>query len=512
MRAWVIITALLALTTMSPATAADGIPDSATLEARMDQARGPVPNAYRQVITYRGTSSSGTQTTFVRGNDEREIDNDGTFTTQSGTYKGDAWHQNENGHTVIEQPDPGEATTEATTTTVARVSTPVDAYVIATLTANGYGSKEYVDPQTFYVLRYESIRPSGTTTTVYGPRKTFGARHLAESWHVHDESTKIDTDYTLTEYAAGGITDDDVAVPDNRRTLVQFPAGQTTVTLPSKFSRDGHVYVRLDVGGRGLDFTLDSGSYSIAINGDIARQLGLTVKNAAENNVNAGGFKTGDVIVPHVKVGSLAMDDVVMSIAPEDDDDPHASVRSVGLLGFDFIAELGITIDYEHHVVTAAKFGEYVPPAIPQLRMLDIRLGTQTPFVTAQINGAVAERMTFDTGGGGTFLIFDYFARRHPEAIFDDHHGGDKSQPITFYGIGGEIDTRAYQIKDLRLAAIVFRDFVGYRVLSDKAYSSSEDGIIGIDFISFFNVLLDYPNGHIYLWPNSLGRRAMGLH
>jgi clan AA aspartic protease (TIGR02281 family) len=401
---------------------------------------------------------------------------------------------------VIDRVDANDSSNDSISTTISRVSKPLDAFVIARLTAKGFGTKEYVDPQTFFLVRSESIRASGTTTTEYGPYATYGAAHLATSWHVHNESTGTDTDYSIAEHIAENLGDDDVAIPGNRRTLVQFPDGQTSVTLPSLFSRNGHVYVRLVVNGRGLDFLLDTGSSVIAINGDVARQLGLSPKNTKQNNVNAGSFASGEVIVPHVQVGALSMNDVVMTIAPENSRTPDAAIRAVGVLGFDFIYELGITIDYEHHVVTAAKAGTYHPPDDPQLVTLNVRLGTQAPFVTAGINGAVAERMIFDTGAAGTLLIFDYFARHHPEAM---NGGTDIPASRTFYGVGGSFETHPYEVKESHLGSQVFTDIVGYRVVSSRIYSMSADGIIGTDVIKLFNVMLDYPNGRIYLWPNN---------
>lgn len=205
MKSWVVFAAFLALSCPSAASSED-ILDAATLRARVAQAAGPIPHAYHEILTHHGTSSSGTVEEFALASDYRIIKNDGTFTTQHGKYKDDAWHQNQNGHTVIDQPDPGEANVETTT-----------------------------------------------------------------------------------------------------------------------------------------------GASTITISADVAQQRGLSVKNALRNNVNAGGFASGDVIVPEVHARSLTTDEVAMTIVP-----------------------------------------------------LDVRLGDQIPLVTARINGAVAERMIFDTGGAGT--------------------------------------------------------------------------------------------------------------
>lgn len=115
-----------------------------------------------------------------------------------------------------------------------------------------------------------------------------------------------------------------------------------------------------------------------------------------------------------------------------------------------------------------------------------------------------------DPRGAGTFLIFDYFARRHPEALHDEG-AGFRVLPMNFHGIGGAFDTRSYQIASLQLANVNFRDFVGYRVTSKGSYAESADGLIGPTFLRLFTIGLDYGDSRIYLVPDADGRRAMGI-
>jgi len=80
----------------------------------------------------------------------------GPFHTESGSYNGKYWHQNDNGQTVLDQSDPQAPTPEMMTTRVTRVTrvqAPLDAYVIASLDARGYGQREYVDPVTWLADR-----------------------------------------------------------------------------------------------------------------------------------------------------------------------------------------------------------------------------------------------------------------------------------------------------------------------------------------------------------------------
>jgi predicted aspartyl protease len=488
----------------APQTArADDLPDSQTLRSRSDAAYGPVPDAYRETVDFRGTAASGTRVTYRRGADRRVVVDAGSTHTEYGTYKGDRWHENVNGHVVYDQADPGLATREAITTTVTRVRTPIDAYVIATLNAKGDGTRDFLDPTSYFVVRRETIAPNGKTVTVYDNFKAFGTRHLAAHWSIHDETNATDTDDTVRDYSAGDVADSDVATPNNRRLLVEYPAGQNRVVLPSTFEPSGHALVRLTIAGRGLDFILDTGASSITIDPGVAASLGLTITNKQQSSVNAGRFATGQAVVPLIGVGTLMMHDVAVQVVPLSWEEPGA--RDVGLLGFDFLCESGITIDYEHQTVTAERYGSYTAPTDPRTIALDARLGTQQPMTTVSVNGAIAERVIVDTGGAGPFLLFDYFKRRHPEAIPRNSIG----PPRQLGGAGGAFAANPVIVDDLTLANVHFRQFRGFEAASGSSYATDEDGVIGPTFLRFFDVHLDYPNGKIYLVPNATGLRSM---
>ena len=107
-------------------------------------------------------------------------------------------------------------------------------------------------------------------------------------------------------------------------------------------------------------------------------------------------------------------------------------------------------------------------------------------------------------------MIFDAFARKHPEALVDKGGGGD-ARSMMFSGIGGRLSTKPYQLRNVRVGPLSFNDFVIYVVTSRESYAGDIDGIVGADFLRLFTVGLDYADSRIYLVPNQAGRRAMGI-
>ena len=491
------------------AHAQDAVPDVATIRERVRAATGALPAAWRQTTVTTSSNETTTTVTHVqRGTSWREVNATPPFHSERGAANDQAWHQNDNGQTIVDQADPGLATREATTTTVRAVHSPVEAYVIATLNGGGYGLKEYVDPTTWRVLRRESVGVNGTVVTTYDDVREEGGRTFAHHWHTDNAYTHTTSDTKITAYDIAPVADADVAMPPSRRQLVTFPAGARSAELPVRFGRS-HVIVRIVVAGRGLDFLLDTGASGIVIDETVAREVGLPF-HGQHSAVTAGRYTTARTVIPEIRVGDLVMKDVAAQIVPQGWNE-SIGIKTVGLLGFDFLAELGVSIDYEKGRVTVVPETAYVAPADPHTIVLDVRIGTGQPLTTAAINGVIGERFLLDTGGAGPLLVYDYFARRHPEAIIDAHGGGARTRPLHLYGIGGEVQTRPYQLASVKLGNVNFTDVLAYRIASKGAYASATDAQIGPEFFKLFTLGLDYANNRVYLVPNTEGRKAMGI-
>ncbi len=481
---------------------AGGVPSIDALRERIVSARGTLPPRERVTVTYTSGGVTGKRVTLRDGNDDRIDVTYGPLMSSSGVYHKQAWRQNDNGETVLEQPDPGNATREVTTTTVTHVTAPLDAFVIATLNAAGDGSKEYVDPRSYRIVRFEQIRPTGTTVSAYDDFRTVAGYTRAWHWTVRDGHPENDTEYRV----AGddpSVAAPNLAIPDSRREFVEFPAGKTTVDLPVREDR-GKFIVRVEAGTRGLDLLLDTGASGIVLDDDIVRGLGLVHYGSISNPANAGRYTTTSAIVPHMSVGDLQMHDVVVRSIPHLDAG-GGDYKVVGLLGFDFIGALALTLDYEHGRVTATRPDAFAAPTGSTVYAIPVRLGTQRPLTDVTLDGALGERFLIDTGASGTMLIFDYFARRHPEAL---RSGSFVGNPLRFHGVGGTFDTKPYRVGAVRVGNVSFKDFTVYRVMSGQAYSGNEDGVIGTDLLQLFTLYTDYGNSMLYLVPNGAGRAA----
>ncbi len=462
-------------------------------------ATGVVPASETVTTSFTRNGVTGTEVSEHSGKDFRDDVSLGPIHTARGSFGGVAWRQNANGETIVNASQPAEPVNEATTSVVAHVTTPTELYVISRLTSQGHGVKEYVDPSTWHVVRLDQISATETTTTIYSDfRSTAG---FTRAWHRNssDGHAENTVDARITSDDAGPIPGDRLAIPKDARTLVAFPDGQTSVKLPVRYlDQFGKFVVRVMVGGRGLDFLLDSGASGIVIDRDVAQSLGLKEYDTYSSAANAGRYVGTTTIVPAMAIGDLTMHDVVVSTTPnlgiggED-------FKVVGLLGFDFIRSVALKLDYANGTVTADLPSNFSPPISGHRIDIDVRLGSLTPETSVTINGAVGTRFTLDTGGVGALMITDYFRRRYPDAVVDERR---QSQTMQFRGVGGGFQAKSITLAEYDIGGTPFVHSGAFVIASTTSYGRDEDGIIGPDLLRIFTVYLDYADAKIYFVPN----------
>ena len=164
MRRWVLAPlafCVLAIVSGMPAAPDSVLPDAQALQAQMDVAMGPPSGNYRETIVGTGDEGVTVSSRYRRGDDELVTRTRGPIRTSYGTYRGTDWHQDANGISVADEPDPGPVARLKTTASVQRVSSPVDAYVLTELDGSGNGTRDYVDPASYLVLRHDQIGAAG---------------------------------------------------------------------------------------------------------------------------------------------------------------------------------------------------------------------------------------------------------------------------------------------------------------------------------------------------------------
>lgn len=517
---WIVPVLVSALVpTLAPPAA---IPDAATLRERVLAARGPDPVNAAQTVTITAGGNAVAEHVYVLGSDVRITRDAGIIHEERGRFGNEQWHQNANGLTVFDGssdapvgipgvPEPPGAGT---------VRAAGGSYVVSDVDANGLGVRETIDAATYRILKMEQIGRGGTRTTEYADFAPCGSQVLPAAWTVTESGDS--TRARRSACAPGTVAAAEVAEPGVRRVLADVPGGVPT-QIPAKFVsvdfvrepfvkqmagaepytadqpvkiNSTTIIVPVSIRGHTYAFLLDSGSNSIILDTSVARALGMKLYDP-RTVYGARPHVAYQSVAPPMTIGTVRMHDVVVGVEPlRDQNGDFTSKNHVdGLLGFDFFATLGVSIDYVKKRVVVTPATMYRPPDDPQAVTIDARLASQVPEITVALDGVEAHRFVVDTGNGfGSYVVFDHFMDQHPSV------GERSSRRIPGNGLGGSFNAQPFFVRSFRLGDWEFRNFSGYSI-GAGSYPGPSDGLVGPTFLDLFTADFDYAHGRIYLTP-----------
>lgn len=432
------------------------------------------------------------------GDNSIETDIDGPFIRSFGTWHGVDWEKNTNG-VVVHTTDfaltadpfrqalssPHASSSNMRVLGVTKGADP--AIVLELKPRDALLQRRYYDAKTYLLRRIETTEYDGhTKVRTYEDYAPFHGSQVARTSAYSDGRRQNDSASHVTLLEDARTTPASAfAIPASSRPFTF--ASNTPVEVPSTFTEDG-IIVRLNVGGRGLDFVLDSGASGITIDRGTAQSLGLTLHGRNMNTI-AGDVEYSQTILPDVSVGVLHAKNLAVDVVPYTE--PVGDMKVVGLLGGDFFASGAVTVDFRNRRVTIAPQLASAPDGYAKL---PISIDDFVPMLDATFNG---KKGTFiaDLGAFATMLYPHYFAQFGAPKEDEDYDGAQF--------IGGETKTRSYRFSHLELGDYVLEDVLVRIPSNSKVDDVDYDGLVGRDILKYFTVIFDYPNRTCYLKPFS---------
>jgi len=272
--------------------------------------------------------------------------------------------------------------------------------------------------------------------------------------------------------------------------LWEFPPGRDDVVLPAHFLPNGAIIIRMTANGRGLDLLLDTGAPDI-IDASVASSL------------QDGSSPASPLVLSSVRFGDATLHDArfrVGSFYRREATD----TRIVGVLGYEFLQRAVVKIDYEHESIHLLNPSSFVVPA--GAAALALSPLNRVPVVAATVGTAKGAAFIIDTGAT-TVVVFPELARANPAEFTAQTLLKDDASSTYFrffWPVCGEIQQDPYAVSQVVVGSVGLRDWVVWKPQDTSCFQPKGlDGLIGYDFLRFFNVYVDYPMHLLVLEPNS---------
>lgn len=274
-------------------------------------------------------------------------------------------------------------------------------------------------------------------------------------------------------------------------------AGPRPVTDVKFLSLRNQVVVQVKLGGQGpFNMMLDTGTDPSVIDAALAKRLrppsDTTLhegKGAGVDPVRAFEWDMVDLQLGKVRADTVAAAGLDLSQISE-----KLGTRVDGVLGYSFLEDRIVQIDYRHHRVRIYEQS----PAMSRTESVEMEMTLDPEDPTPRFMGRIGRRdvlLLFDSGSSNSLAL-----NGSAVTALGLKSAYDRARPDSAFGYGGRAETRVGRIPSVVLGAILFENVPC--VFGVKGYGQAWDpgvaaGKIGGALMEGMVVTLDYPNQRI---------------
>jgi hypothetical protein len=272
------------------------------------------------------------------------------------------------------------------------------------------------------------------------------------------------------------------------------------ITVPfDYFNR--HIFITLVLNGTpGMVFLLDSGSTCHVLSLTTAAAMGLQPVSIQQQK--GLGLGSGKVYVAAAEDIDARIGDIqianVMAVVDLTDLAHRFGHRIDGILGFPFLQNFVVQLDFNKHLLTLMPSKKYSYRGPGDMLYLTSRsTATSIPVMVSTMDHAQRQiKVEIDTGSDVTLLLYPRFVHgAHMEGIFPS---GAQQQA---YGLGGYFFMQYGVLNTLVMGRTEASHLIVFKMLSEPiATRTGFAGVIGTSLLDQFGkVVFDVPRGHVIL-------------
>jgi Aspartyl protease len=273
------------------------------------------------------------------------------------------------------------------------------------------------------------------------------------------------------------------------------------ITVPFDYYNH-HIFITLTLNGRpGMVFLLDSGTNANILNLRTSEELGLKpVSIQAQKGLGLG---SGKVHVAAAKDLDARIGDTqvanVMAIVDLDGLEQHFRHREDGILGFPFLQNFVVELDFNKRVMTLLPSHRYTYRGPGD--MLYLSKKSTAAAIPVLLNAAGRDEeianLEIDTGSDVTLMLYPRYVRgAHLDQVFLEKPTHEA------YGLGGYFPIQLGVLQAMLMGHTQATHLAIFRLQSDPASGMKKGcvGMIGTSLLEVFQkVVFDVPAGRIYL-------------
>jgi predicted aspartyl protease len=272
-------------------------------------------------------------------------------------------------------------------------------------------------------------------------------------------------------------------------------AASSGIEIPIRV-RSGHVYVDVEINGKGpFHFLFDTGASNV-LTPEAARRLDLPVRDNVDVTGTGGTQAGGSTKVDSLQLGGVTLSNQTFYVL---DLPPGASEAAPvdGLIGFELLDRFPVQLDYANATLTlyTGKDARHAGPAAPA--RLSFR--GKTPQIDGKVDG-IAGRFSIDTGSAGSLTLSAPFVTDHDLAT----RYRARTRIMSAQGIGGPVYALLARAELLDLGTATAKHPVTFLSQQRAGTVARKDtaGNIGFGVLHQFTIFFDYPRKQIYFQPN----------
>jgi FKBP-type peptidyl-prolyl cis-trans isomerase len=274
--------------------------------------------------------------------------------------------------------------------------------------------------------------------------------------------------------------------------------------IPFEF-KGTHLFIKVQTNQSDtLNFVFDSGATGLSIDSLTAEHAGISKDNRQAVSVAGSGGDQNYTMALHqnIKVGNVELKDIEMVLINFAPLSTAMGVKLDGIIGYELLDKYVTKLDFDHKKISL----------YDQIKSVDTTGYTGIPFefnknimiprfpisITLANGETFTGRVMFDTGNAFTLIVSTPFSKFHG---FNSKLGEITTN--TSRGLNAATQDQLATIKSMSFNGFDFGEMRIRLTVNDKAEPKDGYlGVLGIEVIKRFNVILDYAHKKIYLKPN----------